>query len=288
MSACAPDWSLHDSVSLSLQGDLSAGAALDSFATVGIVHSFVHLYWSGWWSFLDTWLFPASPALSSLASILLGYLGCLLAILLHGVTKLVSRSLQQRDEDQDIARIFFEDVYHVFAGTSVITTWRGFWYGFYVLGDHFPILYKGKDVTSVAAHVISFGLLALANVSTSLCGKGVDIDGNPRDGEGLICSVDYFCEYFKDELDEEEQSRRRNPDLPIFRQRPVAKVTGSQKLAAPGNQDTLNGSPSPGKQRVVQKKVDDDVMTSKRKSDPVGKPPLPVPSGVAARKKKEL
>ena len=252
------------------QGDLSPGSALDSFATVGIVHSFIHLYWSGWWSFLDVWLFPNSPALSSLSCIIFGYMGCLVAILFHSVAKDVSRNLQ--NEDNDVTRLIFEDVYHVFAGTSCITTWRGFWYGFYVLGDNFPILYKGKDVTSVAAHVISFALLALANVSMSLCGKGVDIDGYVKDGEGVLCSVDYFCEYFKDELDEEEQTKQKQQDLKQGL-RPVAMVAGSQKV--------INGFPSPSstaqpRPRVVKKKVDDDVL--------VRRPPRPEPRNQTTRK----
>ncbi len=261
------------------QGDLSPGGALDAFATVGIVHSFVHLYWSGWWSFLDVWLFPGSPALSSLSCIVLGYLGCVFCILVHQIAKLISRRLQ--NDENDLMRLIFEDIYHMIAGTSVITAWRGFWYGFYVLGDHFPILYKGKDVTSVAAHVISFALLALANVSTSMCLKGIDKDGDPKDGEGVICSVDYFCDYFKDELEEEEQTRRRSDST--ARRRPVAMVTGNQKAS---NSDAVNGSVSPAKQRPTRKKVDDDLQVTKGKQPQShqhqnNNPPNP-------RKKKEL
>ena len=94
----------------------------------------------------------------------------------------------------------------------------------------------------------------------SLCGKGVDIDGAERDGEGVTCSVDYFCDYFKDEIEEEEQTKRKQ-DSKLQGLKPVAKVTGNQKI--------INGSPlttptTQSRQRVVKKKVDDGVHVKKQ------------------------
>ena len=66
-----------------------------------------------------------------------------------------------------------------------------------VIGDMFPALYKNKDMLSLMAYPVSFAVLAFASVSMSLMGKGISIDGEDKDGEGITCSVDYLGELFK-------------------------------------------------------------------------------------------
>ena len=206
-----------------------------------------------------------------ITTITAGYLCCLVFILLQPIARQISRNLQ--GQENEVQRIAVEDVWNLFAGTSVITVWHGFWNLFFVLGDHFPILYKGKDVTSLVAHVISFALLALANISMSLPGKGVSIDGSSPDGEGMECSVDYLCEYFRSDLETEEIEKLK-PKKPEQKTKPIAKVTGKQ---------IINGTPTT-RQRIINQKYDEIVKDMKSKDSAVDKSNNNMPRG----KKKEL
>ncbi len=182
-------------------------SALDVAVTVSVVHSLIHIHWTGVTAFLDQIIFPTSPWLSALTSLIIGYGLCYAILTYEDHAKQISKDCEKESEMKQIA---FEDICTLVGGFAVITTWRGIWVCFDILANNYPILYiRGCDVTPLLVWMTSFILIAMAKITSSLPYQGCERDGDIKDGEGLSCYTEYFMDFLKNLNKEEEELKQK-------------------------------------------------------------------------------
>ena len=127
--------------------------------------------------------------------------------------RLVSKVFEKESEMKQIA---FENFCYLVAGFAVISAWRGIWMWFDLLATKFPIYIFHKDVTPLVGCLTSYILIVMAKLSNSLPYKGCEIDGELKNGEGLIVCTDYFIDFItnmkkqqQDENQKEESNDKR-------------------------------------------------------------------------------
>jgi hypothetical protein len=176
-----------------IKPDGSQVSAIDVAVTILIVHTCIHVHWTGVGAFLDLLLFPSRPGLSSLCSLALGY-ALYIAIIYYWLPlwKAISRQFEQESEMKQVA---WENFCTLVMGFAVISIWRGIWLWFDLLSTKFPIYFMLHDVTPLVGCLASYLLIMMARLTNSLPYKGCEIDGELKGGLGLQCSIGYFS-YF--------------------------------------------------------------------------------------------
>lgn len=131
-----------------------------------------------------------------ITSVSVGYGLCLTFLFLQEPALKISRNLQ-RDEKEPL-RIVFENAFNMAANIGVVLLWKGLWMVYDVMADYFPIYCRSWDITPLATTVLSFVLLSLAHCSSSLLFQDCEIDGELKDGEGVIFTTGYLSEILDD------------------------------------------------------------------------------------------
>ncbi len=174
---------------------------LDHAATVVGVTSLCNLHWIAVWALMDCLVYPQNVTVSVILSWILGYAIVSAALFYEPRSRDLSRTFEKRGANW---KVLFEDADLVVANIGVILVWRGWWMYFESLAYYFPIYHGSFDVTSMYSNLSAFAMLCLCYASATAVLKGCDFDGQMPDGEGVTFSLDYFSDFFREQIQEEE------------------------------------------------------------------------------------